>query len=75
MSDPVKISAALFEECLRACHRAPADKPSLALLKTMDLDPGHFERAVEIAYNAGLRDAAEGIWTTAFGKLSEENSR
>lgn len=61
MNDPLKVPAWLFEQCLRAYHRAPADKPSLELLKSFEVDPGHFERALQIAYNAGIKDCSTDI--------------
>lgn len=66
MKDPIKIPAELFEKCLRAYHQAPPHMPSLQTLKDLEEDPAQFERAIEIAYNAGLRDACADIHAQMF---------
>lgn len=61
MPDPIKIPAELFEECLRAYHSAPSHMPSLQMLKDLEENPVQFERAIEIAYNTGIKDACVDI--------------
>lgn len=59
--DPLKVPAWLFEECLRANHKAPPDMPSLEVLKRFEEDLITFERVIQIAYNAGIKDACVDI--------------
>lgn len=66
MADKIKIPADLYEECLRAYHKAPSHMPSLLMLKTFEEDPIHFELAIEIAYNRGLTDACADIHAQMF---------
>ena len=61
MSLTIEISGALFERCLRALHHAPANKPSLALLKDMHGDESGFRAALELAFLAGRESVYDRI--------------
>lgn len=51
----------LLEQCLRALHHAPANKPSLALLLDMHGNADGLKAAIEVAITAGR----ESVWAEA----------
>lgn len=48
----IDVSDELFERCLRVLFKAPADRPSLALLVGLHEEPVSFRRALAVAFNA-----------------------
>jgi hypothetical protein len=65
VAESTDISDALFEQCLRAFHKAPADFPSLDTLTDLTDNLEGFRRALRVAYAAGGMAALEVELTEA----------